>query len=465
VAQVAAPALLLVKGLSDEALTVLRLAVAFGGECPTAPHLPALIDVDHGESALRELVDCGLAEVIGGHHRLTAGVLADLDPQWSDDPEITGGAAQHFSWWVGHSSVSAGQIAAEAEVVLGALYADQAAGHTDAVLRLARAAAPAFALTLRWGAWREVLELGLTVARQAGRRREEAWFQHELGVFWLCLDERRLARNAADAAGVLRAADGDQRALAATRRLLTLLQEADRPALAAEAETQVIRRPVIRALASRSLRTAAAPVDVLRGWSRRSVLLAAAGLLGLGVVGTAVALAGGDSGGGPQPAGGGTTSVPMLTGGTATAAPSAGASASDATTGAPTGPTATGPASASAPDTSGTASADSSTTATRTRPATPTGSSTGAPAQTTAPAGTTSAPYTPTTPSATRPGGAPTTPDSTPTTPSHTPTHTSAPPTTAAPTTAQPTTAPPTTEPPTTPPASPTTPPPTSTGT
>src|SRR5262249_28457599 len=151
---------LLAEGLSDQAQEVLRLALALDGECPTAPHLPALIDVSHGESALAELIDCGLALSVGGHHRLTEGVTAPLAPH-RPPGDIAYGAAEHFSWWVGHSSVSTRQIAAEAEVLVAALRADRDAGRPEVVLRLARAAAPALALSLRWGAWERVLQLGL----------------------------------------------------------------------------------------------------------------------------------------------------------------------------------------------------------------------------------------------------------------------------------------------------------------
>ncbi|MCX4746725.1 hypothetical protein OG455_14550 [Kitasatospora sp. NBC_01287] len=409
VAQTAAPALLLVEGLSEGADAVLRLAVALGGECPTAPHLPALIDVDHGESALRELAECGLAESIGGHHRLTAGVLEALAEHWGPDGRSTEGAARHFSWWVGHGSVSTEQIAAEAEVVLGALRADRAAGRTDAVLHLARAAAPALALTLRWGAWREVLELGLAVARQSGRRREEAWFQHELGAYWLALADgapqaHALARNAVEASCALRGLAGDSRELAASRRLLTLLQEAERAPVEPEAQTQVIRRPVIRVLAERSW----PPAGALRGWSRRNALLAVGGLLALGAVGTVVAL-GVSGGGGAAPGGGGIgVTGNVLNAGSATASPTAsgGASFPD-----PASAAASGSASASA-SASGSASAAASASATA-------GASRGRTASPTArPSGASSAPDSPAQPTAVQPGQpaapAPTTPGAPP---------------------------------------------------
>lgn len=440
-AESAAPASRLAEGLSEPAQAVLRLSLALGGESPTAPHLPALIEVDHGESALRELADRGLAESIGGHHRLTVGVLEALAPQWPPLDSVHG-AARHFSWWVGHGSVTTAQIAAEAEVVVGALEADRAAGRTEAVLRLARAAAPALALTLRWGAWRQVLELGLAVARQAGQRREEAWFQHESGVHWLCVGEPERAQIALQAAWALRTELADVRGAAATRRLLTLLQDEARPPAALEAETQLIRRPVIRVLAQRSLRSARVPVSAVRGWSRKSLLLASGGLLALGVLGTAVGLsvAGPDGSGTSGVRPNGSSDGTGLTGGAGlggSGSPSGGLSSA---TSAATSAGASGSASVSA-SASASPSASGSTTrgpARHTSAPSSSGAPTDVPTTDNPPApGRTSSAPAPTHTSAT-PAPTSASPASTPPSPSTTPPSTPPAPTTSAPSTTPP---------------------------
>ncbi|MDH6705003.1 putative membrane protein YgcG [Kitasatospora sp. MAA19] len=289
VAETASPAVRLAEGLSEPAQAVLRLAVALGGECPTAPHLPALIDVGQGESALAELADAGLAVSIGGHHRLTAGVLDLLAPHWPARGCLDG-AAQHFAWWVGHSSVSLAQVAAEAEVVIGVLLADRAAGRHDAVVRLARAAAPALALALRWGAWERVLQLGLEAARRTGSGTDQAWFHHEAGVHAFCVREPSRAMAELETALTLRAAAGEQRGVAAARRMLDLLRADGRqlePAAAAASAPS--RRPVIRAIAK--------VPSSLRSGTRRRVIAASAAVLALGALGTAVAM----SATGPEP--------------------------------------------------------------------------------------------------------------------------------------------------------------------
>ncbi|MFF4922026.1 ATP-binding protein [Kitasatospora sp. NPDC001261] len=283
VAETASPAVRLAEGLSEPAQAVLRLAVALGGECPTAPHLPALIDVGQGEAALAELADAGLAVSIGGHHRLTAGAQDLLAPHWPARGCVDG-AAQHFAWWVGHSSVTLEQIAAEAEVMIGVLLADRTAGRHDAVVRLARAAAPALALSLRWGAWERVLQLGLEAARQTGSAVDQAWFHHEAGVHAICLQQPSRAIAELETALTLRAAAGDQRGVAAVGRMLDLLRAEGRqlPA-AAPAVAGPGRAPVIRKIAAR------VPARLKSSRRRRAAVVSTA-VLTLGVLGTAVAM-------------------------------------------------------------------------------------------------------------------------------------------------------------------------------
>ncbi|MFJ1704233.1 ATP-binding protein [Kitasatospora sp. NPDC088346] len=305
VAESAAPALRLAEGLGDSAREVLRLALALGGECPTAAHLPALIDVAHGEGALQELVDAGLAVSIGGHHRLAAGVLESLSAHW-ETGEIGFGAAEHFSWWVGHGSVGTEQIAAEAEVILGAMLADRTAARPEAVLRLARAAAPALALSLRWGAWERSLQLGLEAARTLGASGEEAWFHQELGALALCRGTSQRASAELDAAVALRAALGEPRGGVAARRMVELLRATlDTPAEDDENELAPVgRRPVIRAIAQAPFRFRTAPRTGRD--TRRTVLAATAAVLAVGVLGTAIGL----SLAGQDPQGGGNRTRP-----------------------------------------------------------------------------------------------------------------------------------------------------------
>ncbi|MEV4555970.1 ATP-binding protein [Kitasatospora sp. NPDC049285] len=298
VGESASPAVRLAEGLSEPARRVLRLALALGGECPTAPHLPALVDVGLGESALQELVEAGLAISVGGHHRLTEGVVEALTEPRPGGQQgegrgafapgtIAHGAAEHLSWWVGHASVSTAQVAAEAEVIVAVLLADRDAGRPEAVLHLARAAAPALALSLRWSAWERTLQLGLEAARNLGADFEQAWFHHELGVYALCSGSSQRAAAELEAAVALRAAAGEPRAGAARRMLDLIRAEELAPLAIGPGEEPARKRRSIRAIAQVPYRLRKSRT---RGDTRRTVIAASAAVMALGVLGTAIGL-------------------------------------------------------------------------------------------------------------------------------------------------------------------------------
>jgi hypothetical protein len=393
VAESAAPAVRIARGLSDPARRTLRLATALGGECPAAPHLPALIDVGHGEAALDELVEAGLATLVGAHHRLVDGVCAMLADEWPV-AVATREAAQHFAWWTGHASVTEEQIAAEAEVLLAAMRADREAGRHAKVVLLARAAAPAFALALRWGAWERALRFGLESARVIGAVAEEAWFHHELGVLALCVGAYDRSRAELEASVALRAALGDTRGAAEGRAALGLLDEAG---------TLHSGRPIVLSVggSSRSgLRRRAGLAAGRAGEgsvTRRQIAAAVLGVVLMGGLGSAVAFG-----------------LGAFRHGDRSAAVTVGPLASPSTT-ASADPGASGSASASVPG-SATTAPTSATATDGGQPGTPGDTATG-PGMTSAPAG----------PSQSRTASTP------PATPPSSGTHTTPPPTTPPP--------------------------------
>ena len=230
----AAPATLLAVGLGEAARGALRFAVALGGECPHQAHLPALTeDHPHADAALGELLAHGLVTTVGPHYRLAAGVAAQLaaDGYAGDAAESAGRAhtvAQHYTWWAGHPSVAPERVAVEADAILAAmaaLVADREAGHADAAVDLARAAAPAFAAALHWGAWERAVRHGQEAARLAGQVADEAYFHHELGVLALCTGNLDRARAELEASIGLRGALADKSGMVAGRRALALVSD------------------------------------------------------------------------------------------------------------------------------------------------------------------------------------------------------------------------------------------------
>ncbi|MGW3628602.1 ATP-binding protein [Streptomyces sp. NPDC005122] len=233
-AEGAAPASLLASRLSESARATLRFAVALGGEVPHQAHLPALMGDTHADAALAELASCSLVSPVGSRYRLAAGVQAQLEiAGYADDiEEQARAAAQHYTWWAGHPSVTPERVCAEADAVLAALgvlvpLSTAPADEQDenpAVL-LARTAAPAFAAGLHWSAWERALRAGAEASQLAGEVGEQAYFHHELGILALCGGQLDRARAELEASIGLRGALADKRGTVAGRRALALVAD------------------------------------------------------------------------------------------------------------------------------------------------------------------------------------------------------------------------------------------------
>ena len=236
--EAAAPAALLASRLSTSARATLRFAVALGGEVPHQAHLPALVGDTHADAALGELAGCGLVSPVGSRYRLAAGVQTQLEAAGYGDDIASGAliAALHYSWWAGHPSVTPARVCAEADALLAALVALVPAttppgdGEESTTVHLARTAAPAFAAGLHWSAWERVLRSGFEAAQLAADVSEQAYFQHELGVLALCQGDLDRARADLESSIGLRGEAADKRGAVAGRRALALV--ADRSGIA-----------------------------------------------------------------------------------------------------------------------------------------------------------------------------------------------------------------------------------------
>ncbi|MFD7129949.1 ATP-binding protein [Streptomyces sp. NPDC059894] len=324
--EAAAPAPLLAARLSASARATLRFAVALGGEVPHQAHLPALVGDTHADAALGELVACGLVTPVGTRYRLATGVQAQLEAAgYADDvADRAHTAARHYAWWAGHPSVTPERVCAEADAILAALLVTVPATEPPTedeeatAVQLARAAAPAFAAGLHWGAWEQALHEGAEAARLAGQPADRAYFHHELGVLALCAGQLDRARSELEASLGLRGALTDKRGTVAGRRALALVSDrsGDIPGLmapaAAEEDSGARReepvsppRGIPAALPSApptgptlvSAQPSAQPQAPahrarggLRGLARRNLVAAGAGALLVAVLGTVVTL-------------------------------------------------------------------------------------------------------------------------------------------------------------------------------
>ncbi|MFI7352396.1 ATP-binding protein [Streptomyces avidinii] len=262
-AEGAAPAELLASRVSESARAALRIACALGGELPHHAHLPALVGDTHADTAVAELLACGLLTPVGTRYRLAAGVARQLEEVGYGDTasEEARTAARHYAWWTGHASVLPERVAAEADAVLAAL----AGADVVAAVLLARTAAPAFAASLHWEAWERVLRSGAEAARKAGEVAEQAYFHHELGVLALCEERLDRARAELETSIGLRGALADKRGTVAGRRALALVVDRETagaavsPPLRLEAPAAPAAAPEAVTVATPTAPAAAAP--------------------------------------------------------------------------------------------------------------------------------------------------------------------------------------------------------------
>ncbi|WP_245979578.1 ATP-binding protein [Streptomyces diacarni] len=217
----------LAAALPESGREALRLALALDGEVPHPTHLPALTGDPNAGDSITELLAFGLISPAGDHFKLAAGVAGQLaEAGYGEGRDAHAlAAAQHYTWWTGHPSVSADRVTQEADAALAAARGAHQGGCSSAAVLLARTAAPVLAAGMRWSAWERMLRCGQESARASGELAEEAYFHHELGVLALAAGNPERARTELEAAIALRGTLAEQRGMVAGRRALALVND------------------------------------------------------------------------------------------------------------------------------------------------------------------------------------------------------------------------------------------------
>lgn len=179
----------------------------------TVPVIAALAgahDLGRVSEAAEHLVRAGLADATGSAEAAYQ-IADDLAVRMADRRFRRDSAALATALlaWIDAGATPA-DVAAHGDLVVALIEAAVRDGHADLGTRLARAAAPLAALSLRWGVWRDVLTSGQAAATSSEDREAYAYFTHERGIRMLCLGQ------AAAAAAVLATAAGLWQALGLT---------------------------------------------------------------------------------------------------------------------------------------------------------------------------------------------------------------------------------------------------------
>ncbi|MGI8336398.1 hypothetical protein ACRYCC_41200 [Actinomadura scrupuli] len=135
--------------------------------------------------------------------RLTDGVTAALPAELTPGPERLAGLAGRLREWVAAAGRSPMDVADHGRLVTAVIEAATLAGQSDAAARLAAAASPGVARSLRWASWENILARGKAAAEAAGDRRLVAYFTHEDGIRSLLTGKRVAAAAALGAAAAI----------------------------------------------------------------------------------------------------------------------------------------------------------------------------------------------------------------------------------------------------------------------
>ncbi|MFE4669410.1 ATP-binding protein [Streptomyces sp. NPDC056716] len=184
----------LLRRLDTPSTRVVRLLAAFGDAGLAPGHIGSITDT--GGSAAdrcRELAERGLLTgTDDGAYRCTAEVVAEIRRQPPTPLPVTR-IARHFITWLGRPDTTPADVARVSEALERAAALLQQAGHPELAVAVTRAAAPAMARSLRFGAWGRLLDRGRDTSRAAGDRDAEAYFTREQAIRNLLIGRRVLA--------------------------------------------------------------------------------------------------------------------------------------------------------------------------------------------------------------------------------------------------------------------------------
>ncbi|BBB02034.1 hypothetical protein RVR_9731 [Actinacidiphila reveromycinica] len=183
------PALLDQLASDQPVMGVLHLLATFDEAEVAAAHVGALAEVSDPAAVCDHLVRLGLARL--GEHGYAS--VADTVPVVRGRftaPFPAERLCVHFAQWAALPGTTPSELAAHAPVFERVAEAAEAAGRPDLAVRLAQAAAPGLARSLRFAAWGRMLGRGWFAARAAGDRPAQAYFLHEQAVRALLIGRR-----------------------------------------------------------------------------------------------------------------------------------------------------------------------------------------------------------------------------------------------------------------------------------
>lgn len=183
---------LLLDQLDEAATNVLHLLATMDGAEMDPVHIGAITDVPDTARVCRRLADLGLVRAEEHGYRCSPDSVPAMMER-RPDPFPVDQICRYFTRWATQPTTTQPEIARYSLALEKAAALAEAADRPDLAVRLARAASPAMAGSLRFGAWARMLGRGWVAARRTGDKQAEAYFTHEEGIRSLLTGRRVVA--------------------------------------------------------------------------------------------------------------------------------------------------------------------------------------------------------------------------------------------------------------------------------
>ncbi|QKW10095.1 ATP-binding protein [Streptomyces sp. NA04227] len=180
---------LILERLNTAAVNVLRLLTTLEDAELAPVHIGTLAGVPDPVRLCDTLTGLGLAETTERGYRCAPGTVSAVRGRYPE-PFPGDRLCEHFAHWAALPGTTPAEVADHARALEISAELAERSGRADLAIRVARAAAPALAQSLRFGVWGRVLGAGRSAADAAADPQARAYFTHEQGVRTLVTGRR-----------------------------------------------------------------------------------------------------------------------------------------------------------------------------------------------------------------------------------------------------------------------------------
>ncbi|MFF2810453.1 ATP-binding protein [Streptomyces sp. NPDC058000] len=172
---------LLFDQLDTAAMNTLHLFATLGDAELDPTHVGALTDEPGPAALCGRLADLGLVMPTELGYRCAPDAVEALR-QRLPKPFPADRLCGYFARWATQSTTTPDQVAAHGRALEAAVELAELTGRPDLAVKVARAASPTLARSLRFGVWGRLLGRGWVAANHAGDKNAMAYFTHEEGI-------------------------------------------------------------------------------------------------------------------------------------------------------------------------------------------------------------------------------------------------------------------------------------------